>query len=234
MATLYPVEFRTGTLARLGGYSVQQIRNLERDGVLPPAERSKSGYRSYREAHLHSVQAYRALAAGVGPVEAKSIMRSVHRRPVADVLALLDGAHARLDRERTELALARDAVAAIAAEPIYEVRPSDAMSVSELASALDVRPSTLRHWDAEQLVVPERLTPGGARRYTPTQVRDARIVHQLRAAGYRIETLRAVMPDLPSGRRLTEVNAALAARDTSIATRSRALLDAAAELRALL
>ncbi|MFC7641585.1 MerR family transcriptional regulator [Streptosporangium lutulentum] len=177
---------RTVDVARRAGCSVQQVRNLERDGVLPSATRTATGYRIYGEIHLRSALAYRALAAGVGPVEAKKIVRAVHRFPLARVLALLDAAHARLDAERTELRKAEEAARAISGEPIEDVRASDAMSVSELAAALGVRPSTLRHWDAEGLVVPDRDPARGTRRYAPAQVRDARIVHQLRRAGYRI------------------------------------------------
>ncbi|MGK5550231.1 MerR family transcriptional regulator [Actinomadura kijaniata] len=225
---------RTVDVARRSGYSVQQVRNLERDGVLPPAARTAAGYRIYGEVHVRSALAYRALAAGVGPVEAKEIVRAAHRRPVSRVLALLDEAHARLHTERTELAQAREAVRAISGEPIGDVRASDAMSVSQLAAALGVRPSTLRHWDAEGLVVPDRDPARGARRYTPAQVRDARIVHQLRRAGYRVAPLRALMPELRRARRLEDVASALDARDASITARSRALLDGAAALSAVL
>ncbi|WP_425297722.1 MerR family transcriptional regulator [Nocardia asiatica] len=225
---------RTVDVARRAGYSVQQIRNLERDGVLPPASRTVAGYRGYGEIHVRSALAYRALAAGVGPVEAKRIVRAVHDRPIAEALVLLDAAHARLHRERADLELAKRAAAAISAEPIEDVRPSDSMSVSELAAALGVRPSTLRHWDAEGLVVPDRVTAHGTRRYAPSQVRDARIVHQLRRAGYRVDTLRILLPELPRGQRSEDVEAALSARDASITARSRALLDAAAALAALL
>ncbi|MFJ8857072.1 MerR family transcriptional regulator [Streptomyces sp. NPDC102451] len=234
MATLNSPVLRPVDVARRAGYSVQQVRNLERDGVLPPAARTAAGYRIYGESHLHSALAYRALAAGTGPVEAKRIVRAVHERPVAEVLALLDAAHARLDRERTDLELAREAAAAISAEPVEDVRPSDAMSVSEVAAALGVRPSTLRHWDAEGLAIPDRLPPRGTRRYSPAQVRDARIVHQLRGAGYRIAPLRALMPSLRRGHGREEIGAALTARDASITARSRALLDAAAPLGTLL
>ncbi|MFI9449904.1 MerR family transcriptional regulator [Amycolatopsis sp. NPDC052450] len=220
---------RTAEIARLAGYSVQQVRNLERDGVLPAATRTASGYRSYEEIHLRSALAYRALAAGVGPVEAKKIVRALHRDPLPDVLALLDAAHAGLDAERADLKEAREVVRLISREPIADVRGSDSMSVSELASALGVRPSTLRHWDAERLVVPgrdERRT----RRYTPSQVRDARIVQQLRLAGYRVAPLRALMPELRRSRRLEDVAAALSVRDAGITARSRALFDGTAEL----
>ncbi|MEV6488760.1 MerR family transcriptional regulator [Actinoplanes sp. NPDC051633] len=214
---------RTADVAQRAGYSVQQIRNLERDGILPPAQRSATGYRRYTDAHVRAALAYRALAAGVGPVEAKRILRA------DDLLALLDEAHARLHAERRDLALAKEAVAAIAAEPINDPSPSDAMSISELADALGVRPSALRHWEAEGLVEPDRA--GTSRAYTPGDVRDARIVHQLRLAGYRIPQIRAVLPQL---RQSGDWQDMVAARDASIATRSRALLRAAAELDGML
>lgn len=234
MSTLKSSALRTIDVARRAGYSVQQVRNLERDGVLPPATRTASGYRIYGEVHLRSALAYRALAAGTGPVVAKGIVRAVHELPASDVLALLDAAHARLDRERKELGLAREAAAAISAEPVGDVHLSDSMSVSELAAALGVRPSTLRHWDAEGLAVPDRVAPRETRRYAPAHVRDARIVHQLRGVGYRIDQLRALMPSLRSGNRSEDVAAALAARDRGITARSRALLDATAALSAVL
>ncbi|MEV0847364.1 MerR family transcriptional regulator [Streptomyces sp. NPDC049954] len=108
------------------------------------------------------------------------------------------------------------------------------MSVSELAAALGVRTSTLRHWDAEGPAVPGRVAPRAARRYAPAQVRDARIVQQLRRAGYRVDQLRALMPGLRHGRGPDDVRTVLAVREESIAARSRALLDAATALNAVL
>lgn len=222
---------RTVDVARRTGYSVQQVRNLEQDGVLPRAERTPTGYRTYDERHVRAVQAYRALAAGTGPVEAKKILRAAHTS--SNVLALLDAAHARLHTERRELALAREAAEAIAAEPLGDVRPSDAMSISELATALGVRPSTLRHWEAEGLLTPQR-DAAQQRRYTPDQVRDARIIHQLRMAGYRITPLKALMPQLRRADGHEDLMTMLATRDANIDTRSRALLEGAAALNAVI
>ncbi|MFD9794158.1 MerR family transcriptional regulator [Streptomyces sp. NPDC059070] len=221
-------------MARRVGYSVQQVRNLERDGVLPTATRTSTGYRVYGEVHLRSALAYRALAAGVGPTEAKAIVRAFHQTPVSRALALLDAAHARLAAERARLRQAEEAAAVISGEPIQEVRPSDSMGVSELAAALGVRPSTLRHWHAEALVVPDQDAVRGTRRYTPDQVRDARIVHQLRKAGHRITPLRALMLELRRTRSSEDVVAALSARDAALTARSRALLDGATALSAVL
>ncbi|WP_328397338.1 MerR family transcriptional regulator [Nocardia sp. NBC_00416] len=225
---------RTADVARRTGYSVQQVRNLERDGVLPPAPRTAAGYRRYDDTHLRAARAYRALAAGTDPVSAKQMMRAVQGHDLRRLYALLDAAHAALDRERRDLEFARAAAREIADEPLGDVRAADAMSISELSRALGVRPSTLRYWDSVGLVVPRRTTGREARRYTPDDVRAARLVHQLRLAGYGIEPLRALLPQLRGLRRWDEVAAALTARDIRIDTRSRALLAGAAALHALL
>ncbi|MFF3225550.1 MerR family transcriptional regulator [Nocardia suismassiliense] len=226
---------RTVDIARRVGYSVQQVRNLEREGVLPPAARTPGGHRVYGEVHLRSALAYRALAAATGPTEAKKILRTVHTGPLAAALALLDAAHARLHVERVELGHAQRAAASISFEPIVDVDRTDSMSITELADALGIRTSTLRHWDAEGLVIPERSrTQQGARHYTPAQVRDARIVHQLRKAGYPITHLRAVLPELRQAHRSDDVQSALAARDATLTMRSTAFLDAAAALHAVI
>jgi DNA-binding transcriptional MerR regulator len=117
---------RTVDIARRAGHSVQQVRNLERDGVLPPATRTATGYRTYGEIHLQSALAYRALAAGADPIEAKRIVRAVHDFPASQVLALLDAAHAQLDAERRKLGQAKEAAQAISSEPIEDVRRATA------------------------------------------------------------------------------------------------------------
>lgn len=229
MKTLESRRLRTVDVARIVGCSVQQVRNLERDGVLPAATRTDSGYRVYRPLHVRCALAYRYLSAAVGPVDAKRTVRAAHDS-ASRCLALMNAAHARMHREREDLTLAEEAAVAISVEPVDDVRPADAMTVSELAGALGVRASTLRHWDAEGLVIPGRTSSGQRRVYSPVQVRDARLVHQLRRAGYGVPALRIVMRDLPRSSRADDIEAALESRRADLDARSRALLDAAAEL----
>lgn len=221
---------RTADVARRAGCSVQLVRDLERDGVLESPTRTPSGYRAWTEIHALAAATYVVLAAGVGPAEAKKIIRVARAGTESDLLALVDMAHARLDNERRDVHLARDAVATISAEPLDDVRPDDAMTISELAAALAVPTSTLRYWDRQGLLTPARAVRGRARIYTPADVRDARIVHQLRLAGYRIPPLRVLMPALRQRARTSDITAALRARDAHINSRSRALLQAASGL----
>jgi DNA-binding transcriptional MerR regulator len=220
---------RTAEVARRTRYSLQQVRKLEAIGVLRPAIRSPSGYRDYDDGHVAAADAYRALAAAIGPVEARSLMQDAWRDRSA-MLARLDAAHERLHREREALARARAAVAAIRRDPVGDARPADSMTIGELADALGLRTSALRHWEAEGLLAPSR-GPNGERTYTPADVRDARLVHQLRQAGYLIPALREVLPELRDD---AAAAARLVERERSILARSGALFEATVALHAAL
>jgi len=226
--TLQRAVLRPVDVARALGCSAQLVRDLEAQGVLPAADRTDSGYRRFTERHLNAGRAYRAFAAGMGPVAAKAVLRAFHRGEVATALALLDAAHAQLHHERSLLEQARRALDHLAAEPTRPTRPSDAMGITELAEALGMRPSALRHWEVEGLLTADRHGGRAARRYSPEHVRDARIVHQLRAAGYRIPTIRRLLPELRRAGRSARVTAALDGRVSALTGRSRALLDGAA------
>lgn len=127
--------------------------------------------------------------------------------------------------------LAREAVVAIAAEPLTAPRPSDTMTITELAGALGTTTASLRHWEAAGLLTADRAGRGRTRTYSPAQVRDARVIHQLRAVGYPIPHLRTVLHWLLDPRHPGEaLDAALNVRAQQLTNRSHALLRAAAAL----
>jgi DNA-binding transcriptional MerR regulator len=229
------VPLRTVEVARESGYSVQQVRDLERLGVIPPAARSKNGYRSYTPLHVQALRAYRGLACAVGPVAARQMLAELRTETIATAASAINAVHVRLARERDEALRAQQALRAIQseAEPGEFERESDVMTITELAGALGVRPSALRFWEQEGLVVPERVTSLRARRFGLPAIRAARIVAALRGSGYGIPAVRDVMGSL---HRLDGVEAAeriLRQRLDQIAARTVALLRAGTDLAAV-
>ncbi|GEN79513.1 hypothetical protein [Actinotalea fermentans] len=99
----------------------------------PPAGRTASGYRRYTEAHVRWGEAYGALTTAVGPVEARTLVRTARTEPVERLAARLDEVHGRLSAERAAVRLAREAADAIAREPMRTVRPSDATAQGRTA-----------------------------------------------------------------------------------------------------
>jgi len=226
-----PEHLRTSDVARASGYSVQQVRDLERLGVIPPSGRSANGYRRFSAAHLVALRAYRSLATAVGPHVARRTLREARTLPFDEAVALVGSLHVRLAKERDDALVARRALQTIQHEPRDE--PGASMTITELSGALGVRPSTLRFWEDEGLVRPERVTSLKARRYPPDAVRDARVAAALRAAGYRIPAVRHAIDAV---RRLDvdDTLEALSARLTDIGQRTSALLEAGTDVVRLL
>ncbi|MFF2267889.1 MerR family transcriptional regulator [Cellulosimicrobium cellulans] len=243
---------RTSDVARAAGCSVQQVRDLEALGVLPPAGRSANGYRAFGDEHVLAVRAYRGLATAVGPVAARRALRDARSLPLDEAASLVSRLHVTLAREREEALAARRALLAIRSEgdgaaaspgetPTVAETDGSVLTITELAAALGVRASTLRFWEHEGLLAPERVASRtgavSARRYPAAAVREARVVAALRAAGYRVPEVRHAIDALRGATGPTDVAdplAALDARLDAIAHRTLALLEAGHDVARLL
>lgn len=225
-----PRHMNTAAVAAASGYSVQQVRDLEAQGVIPAATRSANGYRRFSAAHVRALRAYRGLAEAIGPVDAREAMRDLRTLPPGQGAALICGFHARLDDEREQALAARHALETIRSEATTEAEPveSDSMTITELSQALGVRASTLRFWETAGLVAPERVATraGTARRYPLTAIREARITAALRAGGYRIPDVRTAITAVRELNEVSQTITALEARLADIARRMLALLRA--------
>lgn len=223
----------TAGVGRLAGYSPQQVRDLERLGVLPPAARAANGYRHFGPAHLTALHAYRALAEAIGPVPARRLMPLLVHGTVDEAAQLVDELHADLARERARLTEALRGLesAVIEASDVFDAE--DAMTIGELASAVGARPSALRHWEREGLVNPVRGADDG-RSYDAAAVTETRIVAALRAGGYGIPAIAAILEPLREHRLTADVRRMLAHRLDGLNRRSIALLAAAGRLHELL
>src|SRR5690349_21019138 len=90
-------------LAREHGLSTQAVRNYEALGILPPAERTPHGYRTYTPHHARALRAFLALIPGHGHRTAAAIMQTLNRGAQADALRLIDESHAQLLTDRQTL-----------------------------------------------------------------------------------------------------------------------------------
>ncbi|AUY53356.1 TioE family transcriptional regulator [Streptomyces sp. CB01881] len=248
-------------LARGHGLSTQAVRNYEEAGILPPADRTPHGYRTYTSLHARALRAFLALVPGHGHQAATAIMRAVNQGAAEEAFRLIDESHAQLlDDRRTlqavESAL-RDLEPGTAPEPGARSGPaaergSDAGSgsaagsrpdagsapggtfIGPLAGKLGIRPATLRKWEHAGLVRPGRDPRTGYRVYDQADVRDARLAHQLRRGGYLLEQIAPLITQVRAAGGLEPLEAALLDWHTRLSTRGRAMLTGAAELEAYL
>jgi DNA-binding transcriptional MerR regulator len=225
--------FRTMQLGRLVGYSTQQVRDLERLGVIPAAERGVNGYRRYRMPHATALRAYRAMAAALGPVPARRLMLVLIGGSVEGAAERIDDLHAELAHERSRVREALRGLDVAVAEAGDVFADDDAMTIGELAQALGVRSSALRHWEREGLVHPLRGT-ASTRSYGSVAITEARVVAALRSGGYGIPAISRILDEVRTHGRTGEVQRILTARLGDLTRRSVALLGAAGHVHDLL
>ena len=222
----------TAAAGRLAGYSAQQVRDLERLEVIPHARRGANGYRGYDERHVTALRAYRAVAAAIGPVPARRMLPALVTGTVDGAAQAIDELHAAIAHDRSEVRQALRGLEAVLADRTDDSDERDVMTIGELAEALGVRPSALRHWEDQGLVHPARAD--ASRRYGARAIAEARIVAVLRAGGYGIPQISRVLGQWRTRGLTAEAATLLQARLSDLTRRSVCLLEGAGHLHALL
>lgn len=217
-------------LAREHGLSTQAIRNYEEAGILPAAGRTAHGYRTYTPLHAQALRAFLALVPGHGHPTATSIMQAVNRDAAEEAFRLIDESHAQLLDDRRTLRAVEAALRDLA--PVPQERGDT--FVGPLARGLGLRPATLRKWERAGLVQPRRDPRTGYRVYSAADVRDARLVHQLRRGGYLLEQIAPLIAQVRSAGGVVPLESTLRDWHARLSARSRAMLAGAVALHAYL
>jgi len=213
-------------LARPHGLSTQAIRNYEADGILPEAERTAHGYRTYTPLHAHALHAFLALVPGHGHQVAASIMQAINRDAAEEALRLIDESHAQLLDDRRTLQAVEAALRDL--EPVPQERGDT--FVGPLARRLGVRPATLRKWERAGVVQPRRDPQTGYRIYSAADVRDALLAHQLRRGGYLLEQIAPLIAQVRGAGGVAPLASMLSDWHARLSARGRAMLTGAAAL----
>ncbi|MEZ3178719.1 TioE family transcriptional regulator [Streptomyces pimonensis] len=221
-------------LARRHGLSTQAVRNYEEAGILPAADRTAAGYRAYTPLHARALRTFLALVPGHGHPTATAIMRAVNEGAVDEAFRLIDGSHAQLLRDRETLQAVEGALRDLAPHAGTAASRPRRTFIGPLAEELGVRPATLRKWEEAGLVRPRRDPVTGYRVYDESDVRDARLVHQLRRGGYLLEQIAPLIQRVRTAGGLEPLEGALRDWRGRLSARSRAMLTGAAELEAYL
>ncbi|MFD7550061.1 TioE family transcriptional regulator [Streptomyces sp. NPDC059816] len=203
---------RPSDLAREHGISTQAVRNYERDGFLPPAARTPTGYRIYTAVHAAALRAHLALVAAHGHTVAGQIMRSLNAGDLDAALTAVDRGHAQLLRDRATLDAVGAAVEHLTSAP-GAAPPAPAhrepFSIGALAHRLGVTAATLRNWEAVGVLAPDREPITGNRTYGAPDVRDAELAHLLRRGGYPLDHIATVVHQVRTAGGTQALSAAL-------------------------
>jgi DNA-binding transcriptional MerR regulator len=193
---------RTIDLAQAGRISVQQVRNYEASGFLPPAERSSAGYRLYTRQHLQALKTARGLAPGYGWQRTREIMQALHRGELTTALGEIDQRHAELAGKRLQVEQTLAALRKLAAPSAARTSPRapQRLRIGEAARQAGVRVSALHFWEQQGLLHPLREQSSRYRLYDEQQMHRLHVIVLLRDASYPFSVIQAVLDELAGGR----------------------------------
>jgi DNA-binding transcriptional MerR regulator len=192
----------TRDLALAGGISVQQVRNYEASGLIPPVQRSPSGYRLYTWQHLAALKTVKSMVPGYGWPRTRAIMHALTLGDLPAALAMIDERHAELASRRLQMEETLSALRRVAAgsASLQGTSHPERLRVGEAAKQVGVRVSALHFWEQQGLLHPVRERYSRYRLYDEHQMRRLRVVALLRDAGYRFNLIQSVLDELAAGR----------------------------------
>ena len=220
--------WRLADLARLAGITPQQVRNYGAAGLLPAAPRGANGYRRFTQQHADALVTVRLLAEGHGWAATRQVMSAVHTGDLRTALAVVDGSHAALTREREQVAATSAAFATTAAAAAGRL-PAQA-TIGEVARHVGVQPAVLRLWEERGLLQPTRAPGTGYRQFDRTEQRTAHLVAVLRRGAFPFPVIVEAVATLRASGDPARARTALRRRDDDLHRTSLRRLRASAAL----
>lgn len=179
---------RTSDLARAVGVHPNTVRRYEEWGLIPPVERSPTGYRLFTQRHLDCLRLSRLIYAAEYPGRAlrASCNEIIQRAVVDDWTGALEKAHAHLVSVRVELEHANTAAALLEhwAQNMGTNAGEEPLAIGEVSNLLGVSLDVIRNWERNGLIKVPRNTYNGYRLFGKNEIERLRIIRLLSRAGY--------------------------------------------------
>jgi DNA-binding transcriptional MerR regulator len=180
--------YHTSELARAVGVHPNTVRKYVEWGLLPPVERSPTGYRLFTQQHLDCLRLARAIYAAEYP--GRELRASgneiIQQAVVGDWNTALEKAHEHLASVRDEMDLA-SAAAALLEHWVKNKAPKKKdkpLSIGEVSKLLGVSRDKIRNWERNGLISVPRNAYNSYRLYRQQEIERLQIIRMLTQAGY--------------------------------------------------
>lgn len=186
-------------IAKKLNISTSALRHYESWGLVPKVERAKNGYRIYTKEHEAYFQCIRALNAGFGMDLVKKVMPLIINKKIHDALWLINKAQVDLYTEKETVQKTVKILDSKELTEFYGIRKfhdKNYFIIGEVANEANVSASSIRHWEKEGLIKPERHKESGFRIYSPYDIRRVFIIRTVQRVVYSLDIVREVLADI--------------------------------------
>lgn len=194
---------RTSELARAVGIHPNTVRRYEEWGLIPPVERSPTGYRLFTQQHLDCLRLARMIYAAEYPGRAlRASGNEIIQRAVEDDWhGALEKAHEHLAAVKTELQHADTAANLLEhwAKNTQTGLEGEPLAIGEVSKLLGVSHDMIRNWERNGLIKVRRNSHNNYRLFGNKEIERLRIIRMLSKAGYSHMAMLRMFIELDSG-----------------------------------
>ncbi len=193
----------TSDLARAAGVHPNTVRRYVDRGLLPPVERSRSGYRRFTNRHLDCLRLAMLVYYKQYPSLAlhQSGARIIQAAVKGDLGGALERAYGHLAFVKAEKAQAEAAAGLL--ERWAKGAPTDVVAhplqIGQVARLLGITIDTLRNWDRNGLIDVPRDPDNHYRRYASAEISRLRVIRMLSRSGYSLSAILRMLTQLDRG-----------------------------------
>jgi DNA-binding transcriptional MerR regulator len=179
---------RTSYLAKVVGIHPNTVRLYVDWGLLPPVERSPSGYRLFTQRHLDCLRLARLIYAAEYP--GRDLRASgneiIQHAVVDDWQGALEKAHEHLASVKAELKHADTAADLLEhwAQNMTEDSDEAPLAIREVSKLLGVSHDMIRNWERNGLISVRRNSYNNYRLFGKKEIERLRVIRMLSHAGY--------------------------------------------------
>lgn len=201
MATKF---LRTSDLAQAVGIHPNTVRLYEEWGLIPPVERSPSGYRHFTQRHLDCLRLGRLIYASEYPGRTlRGSSNEIIQHAVADDWSgALEKAHEHLASVKAELKNADTAANLLEnwAQNMAEDSDGDPLEIREVSKLLGVSHDVIRNWERNGLIKIRRNSYNNYRLFSQRDIERLWIIRMLSCAGYSHMAMLRMFIELDGGK----------------------------------
>ncbi|SDY99102.1 DNA-binding transcriptional regulator, MerR family [Evansella caseinilytica] len=183
-------------IARKLKISTSALRHYEAWGIIPKVERGQNGYRLYTEEHVAYFECIRAMYPGFGMNVVRKTMPLIQKGKLTEALWIVNEVQVKLHEDKQKAERALHVLEQEQLEPLPGGQQKSWYTIGEAASVIGVPNSTLRHWEKENLIVPQRDLESGYRKYGRQDLRKLLVIRTLQTAVYSLDIVREVLDEM--------------------------------------
>jgi DNA-binding transcriptional MerR regulator len=195
---------RTSDLARAVGIHPNTVRMYVEWGLIPPVERSQSGYRLFTQKHLDCLRLARTIYTEEYPGRdlRASGNKIIQHAVVDDWQGALEKAREHLAAVKAELKYADTAASLLEhwAQNMAEESDGEPQAIREVSKLLGVSHDVIRNWERNGLISVRRNSYNNYRLFSKRDIERLRVIRMLSHAGYSHMAMLRMFIELDGGK----------------------------------